>query len=158
MEAQAKDQAYYHFLFMLSAGKGLVSQEQNRDLLTIQEGAPKALFMTARPGRTRAFIPLSLFMHNWIKHNQIYLDTPPHVAMIHSDMKEDPSGMAQALHLTLANPERRGNNSWAFNFTCIDDHLDTGTYHDMILFIDWTPALICPEPIRIQVPSLISHA
>ena len=148
-------QKMFHFLFMLSAKSGSIVEEAGRVFLILKQADPKALFMTARPGRTRAFIPFENFMHNWVKHNEAYLANPPRIALIHSDMKEDANGVAQAIKLLLSNPRMDGAGVWRFQVEFLKETMQPQECHDITLFVDWVPAVICPEPIRVQVPSLI---
>ena len=106
---------------------------------------------------TGQFLTKSLkqFMERWIQNNDDYLENPPHIALISSDMKENPEGIAQAIQLNLKNPKQVVPEQYEFELDFFSDPNPPADYHDITLFIDWTPALICPKPIALQVPSLI---
>ncbi len=141
------DQKQYHFLFMISAKEASVSDDHR---LTLKEIDHKVLFMTARPKRCRAFIPAERYLTTWAKNHSLFLQQPPEIAMIHSDMKEDAHGKAKAIPMEMTNPQKIGLNSWKF-----DSHLvKSGIYRSIVLFLDWLPALECPKPIQIEVPAL----
>ncbi len=153
---EGTDQQMYHFLFMLSAEKASIVEEKGEYLFLIKNADPKVLFMTARPGRTRAFVPLSKFMKNWIENDKAYTANPPHIAIIHSDMQTDKEGIAKAIQLEFGNPTPIGTDCWQFSLKFVNTPMNPQEYKNITLFIDWLPALVCPEPIRVQVPSLIS--
>jgi hypothetical protein len=145
---QGTDQKKYHFLFMVSAKKGDVKE----GILTLDNVDHKVLFMTARPGRCRAFIFIEKYLATWARNNPLFLREPPRVAVIYSGMKENNQGRAQAIPIEISNP--RGNNlHWTFDVK----NLSQGQYRDIILFIDWPASLECPEPIKLEVPSLFRN-
>lgn len=141
-----EDQKKYHFLFMVSAKSCLVNDSNN---LILKEIDRKTLFMTARPGRCRAFIPTQHFFETWKNHGKSFTEHPPQVAMIHSDMKEDAHSKAKAIPFLMNQPQQEGS-SWTFHTS----HLNQGQYRNVVLFIDWPAAIICPEPIQLIVPGL----
>ena len=145
---QGADQKKIHFLFMISAKEATVTHDS---VFTLKDIDHKVLFMTARPGRCRAFIPIEVYMDNWIKNNQLFIQEPPRVAIIYSGMKENSYGKAKAIPIEISNPIANGPSSWKFTVKNLTDC----QYQNITLFIDWPAPLDCPEPIKIQVPSLI---
>lgn len=146
MEAYAgEDQSKYHFLFMISAEDCLCES----DKLILSGIDKKTLFMTARPGRCRAFIPTNRFFETWKNHDKSFTENPPNVAIIHSNMKKNAQGKAKAIPFQVTHPEQEGLK-WTFH----SNNLSPGYYQNIVLFIDWPAAIICPEPIRLVVPGL----
>ena len=153
--ALGNDQKKYHFLFMLSAKQATVKKESDRDYLILNEVDEKLLFMSARPGRTCAFMSAIKFLNNWKTNNKVFLEHKPRVAIIDSDMEVDKNGIAEAIEITLANPTRDEKNNWKFDLTFLSINTSTGIHHNITLMIDWPANKPCPPPIKIHVPSLI---
>src|SRR3990167_6660451 len=112
--------------------------------------------MTARPGRTRAFMSATTFLNNWKQNPKVFLEHPPRVALIDSDMTTDGDGIAKAIEITLKNPVLLQDGHWQFDLAFLENALE-GIRSDAILMIDWPAALPCPPAIKLQVPSLISE-
>jgi len=144
------DQKKYHFLFLISAKKGVVIGDNTLILSGIDE---KVLFMTARPGRERAFVSSEHYLKTWAKHLSYFAEKPPQVAIIHSGMKEDSQGKAHAIPVVIENP-REVLKCWQFDCK----QLPSGEYHGITLFLDWPAAVECPKPIQLEVPSLFGGA
>ncbi len=68
-------------------------------------------------------------------------------------MKENTEGKADAIPIHIENPKKVAPDSWSF----MSKNLRVGDYRDVILFIDWPAAVECPEPIKIEVPSLFGE-
>lgn len=149
------DQDLYHFLFVMTAEEGLI-QKDKEFTLTLKNVDAKVSYMTARPGRDRAFIPADKFLRTWINNNQEFTQNPPEIAIIHSNMKTDAHSISQAIPIILWDPVANGHNSWKFKLKMQTEKLMAGSYLGITLFIDWLPALKCPEPIRLELPSLFS--
>ncbi|MDP1574681.1 MAG: hypothetical protein Q8L78_07100 [Coxiellaceae bacterium] len=152
--SQNDDQKKYHFLFMLSAEKALIENDKNHCHLILEGVDEKLLFMTARPGRTRAFMSAATFLNNWKENPNVFLAHPPRVALIDSAMPTDGDGIAKAAEIALKNPVLLQNGHWQFDLKFLENTLE-GIHPDAILMIDWPAALPCPPAIKIQVPSLI---
>ena len=108
--------------------------------------------MTARPGRCRAFIQTKHFFETWKNHGKSFTEHPPQVAMIHSGMQEDAHGKEKAISFHMNNPQQEGSQ-WIFH----SNHLNSGHYQNIVLFVDWPAAIICPEPIQLIVPGLFKE-
>ena len=145
-----EDQKKYHFLFMISAKEAVVDGDH---VLTLSGLDHKVLFMTARPGRACAFVPVGKYLHTWAKNHEIFLEAPPQVAIIHSDMKEDAHGKAKAIPVQISHPREIGPNNWVFDSKL----LAPGKYNHIVLFLDWPASLECPEPILLEVPALFGR-
>ncbi|MGH6811632.1 MAG: hypothetical protein ACREDM_04590 [Methylocella sp.] len=154
---QGEDQEKFHFLFMLSAREASITKSGNNRFFVLNWLDQKALFMTARPGRTRAFIPANQFLTLWKDNNDTFLMHPPRVAIIDSAMNVGTSGIAEAVEIELSNPSRHDEyNTWIFDLKYLVEKKAVGFYNNITLMIDWPAAIKCPEPIRMLVPSLIS--
>ena len=151
------DQKQYHFVFMLSAKKMTIIRNNGSFTMEVADIDPKILYMTARPGRSRAFLRADQFIGTWMRHNEIFIEQPPEVAVIYSTMQVDAANAtAQAIPLKISNPKTagKGKNSWVFDLACASTHLLAGEYRDIVLFIDWLPNVECPKPIKLELPGL----
>jgi hypothetical protein len=149
------DQKQYHFGFMLTTGSAEVRHGPDASLI-LRGADPKALYMTARPGRDRAFIPTDQFMKTWIKNKPAFAADPPRVSFLHSQMKTDADDVSQAVSIDISDPEEVGGG-WQFKLRTEDSDLPAGRYEGIILFIDWPPAFGSPPPpIKLELPSLFS--
>ncbi len=101
------DQRQYHFGFMLAAREAAVMPGPDASLILMQAD-PKALYMTARPGRDRAFITTDRFMKTWIKNKPAFAVDPPRVSLLHSQMKADAHDVSQAVSIDISDPEEVG--------------------------------------------------
>ncbi|MBV8829086.1 MAG: hypothetical protein JO108_07620 [Acidobacteriaceae bacterium] len=147
------DQQQYHFLFMLTAREAEVSHGPDASL-TLRDTDPKALYMTARPGRDRAFISTDRFMKTWMKNTPAFALNAPRVSFLHSQMKIDADNVSQAVSINIFDPGEAGGG-WQFKLGTKGNDLPGGRYEGIILFIDWAPATGSPpEPIRLELPSL----
>jgi hypothetical protein len=145
---QGDDQKKFHFLFLICSKQASVVG----NALTLKELDPKVLFMTARPGRCRAFLPTDRFLKIWEERLEIFTQSPPEVATIYAGMEEDRDGKAEALPIQISHPKKKGDG-WEFS----SSGMPSRNYADVIFFIDWPASLICPEPIRLLVPSLFDE-
>ena len=146
------DQGQFHFLFLLSASQGKL-----RDEKLILEGInPQVLYMTARPGRDRAYIFSSDFFSVWHDNEKAFTENRPQIGLVHNQMACDNYKVSQsALPLTLMHPKKIDGSSWQFDVSeC--DQCHENLYRGITLFIDWLPNVICPEPIKLLLPKLFS--
>jgi hypothetical protein len=148
------DQQQYHFAFMIRAREAVIKEDKDNHTLTLKNIDTKALYMTARPGRDRAFISTDRFMNIWIENNNAFVLNVPQIAILHSGMKTDVNGLSQAISLVLSDPASEGGHGWKFKLKTQSKDLTAGHYQDVILVFDWLPAMECPEPIKLELPSL----
>jgi hypothetical protein len=154
-EGDLSDQQQYHFGFMLTAREAEVKNDPDASLI-LRDADPKALYMTARPGRDRAFIPIDRFMRTWIGNKSEFAADPPRVSFLHSQMKIDADDVNQAIGIEIYDPEEI-SGGWLFKLRTQGKGLSAGRYEGIILFIDWPPAFGSPPaPIRLELPSLFS--
>lgn len=149
------DQKQYHFVFMLSAQIATVAENPQGYTMMLINVDPKVLYMTARPGRSRAFLQADQFMKTWINNQSSFDKQHPQVAIIYSAMKTDINDTAKAIPIEISDPEKITKNSWIFKKLHFSNGvLEVGKYKDIVLFIDWLPAIECPEPIKLELPGL----
>lgn len=141
------DQSQYHFLFLLSAK----TLEIKSNSIILKDLDPKVLYMTARPGRDRAFVSANHFMSTWISNNSAFLADPPQIAFISSSMKTDSDKIGQAISLSLENPKKVDLTSYHFD---LKTSLSQETYQEITFFIDWPARTICPQPIQLLLPCI----
>ncbi|CDZ79228.1 hypothetical protein BN59_03546 [Legionella massiliensis] len=153
---QGEDQKKYHFLFMLSAKQAVFKKENGQDSMILNNIDEKLLFMTARPGRTRAFMSANKFLTNWQANNTIYLEHQPRIALIDSDMNVTSGGIAEAQEITLKNPSLNEKNNWEFDVVLPSQSSLSDIHHNITLMIDWPASMPCVPTIKIQLPSLIN--
>lgn len=155
-EAISSDQEEYHFLFVISSNEGQVEGDKDRTL-TLKNLDLKTLYMTARPGRDRAFIPTDRFLMVWMNNLAEFNLNPPQIGLVHSAMEKDTNGISQAAFpIALSNPVRRKSGDWEFKLTYPNSDLKSGLYSGIVLFIDWLPNIECPLPIKLILPTLFN--
>lgn len=145
------DQQQYHFVFTLYAANANV----DTSTLVLKGIDTKIAYMTARPGRDRAFITAQRFINTWLAHSTAFEQDLPEVGIIYSAMKLNSTKETEAIPIILHKPKKIRDNEWQFQLKN-KAHMLKGEYQDVILFIDWLPALQCPEPIKLLVPSLFN--
>lgn len=150
MESHSTDQSQYHFLFLLSVEE----MQINHSSITIQHPDNKVLYMTARPGRDRAFLSAERFMNTWIHNLSIFSLDPPQIAFISSSMKVGFDKIGEAIAISMSNPKKEIAGVYQFDFPGVKDSSIEGTYQEVTFFIDWPARVICPEPIQLLIPSL----
>lgn len=154
-ENNLPDQQQYHFGFMLTAREAEVRNDPGVSLI-LRDVDPKALYMTARPGRDRAFISTDRFMETWMRNKPAFTLDAPRVSLLHSQMKVDADAVSQAVSVHISDPQK-APGGWQFKLGAQDNDLPAGRYEGVILFIDWPPAVGAPPlPIRLELPSLFS--
>ena len=150
------DQQQYHFGFMLTAREAEVRHGPDASLQILTDADPKALYMTARPGRDRAFISTDRFMKTWMTNKPAFALDAPRVSFLHSQMKMDADDVSQAISINISDPDEAGCG-WQFKLGTQGNDLPAGRYEGIILFIDWPPAFGSPPaPIKLELPSLFS--
>ncbi len=148
----SSDQAEFHFLFLMSSQTVMVEDNM---AITLLNPDSKTLYMTARPGRDRAFIPTDRFLTIWMNHNDTFKLSPPQIGIIHSGMTTDSNGISQnAFSINLLNPIKGHHGDWTFNLAQTEPSLLPGNYSSVTFFIDWSPNINCPLPIKLILPSL----
>ena len=140
-EMTTKAQRVSPLLFVLRADKGIIKQTVNGYELTLQGIDDKVLYFSDRPVRKAGFETLSQFMDTWTKGNNSFVKNPPNAAIVHSAMKPNTQGEAQAMAVELTNPTEISTHVWTFKLKSLNGTLSKGHYDEVSVFIDdWNHA------------------
>lgn len=143
------DQRTYHFVFFIKANDADILTEGNGFKLVLHKVDAKAAYMTARPGRDRAFIPAQKFIEIWMRHAVDFEKNPPQVAIMHAELSNE----AEATPIFISQPHKIGKDGFSFQLNSRNT-LELTHYESPILLIDWLPDVNCPKPIQLLLPSL----
>ena len=123
------------FLFVLSAKTGVITKSDAGYTLTLQGMDDKVLYFSDRPVRQAGFIAMTQFMGDWANGNNSFAVNPPNAAIVHTALKTNTEGVAQAIAVELTHPVAV-KGGWSYQLTDLQGKLGIGTYDKVSVFVD----------------------